>query len=141
MNCSPGRRALLAAASVLVLASGCAASATEPTPEPVPSTAPNLGDGVTSLAELGVDNGPAAWTPLPADISVGEVVDQENVVTLIVLAPEGEQFIDFLDQQLPAAGFSIESASKTGLVFSGYGWTGGATTGEATALTLRRDQD
>lgn len=138
---TPGRR-LPAAAVGVVLALGALAgcSAAAPPSRPAPSSAqpaPSFGPDVVTLAELGFRNGPVDRVPLPAGVRLAERIDQPNVVTIVITAPPGEEFIAFLADRLPEAGFEVRAASASGIVFSGFGWDGGATAGEATALTLR----
>lgn len=106
-------------------------------PGPVPD------DGV-QLSDSGIRNGPAGFS-VPKGLVVQQVIDQENVVTLLMDDAQGQLLADYLVEHLDQMGFNVTgrdpaSGTPASLVFVAPGWEGAFTTGGATAgLTLRRN--
>lgn len=140
------RRGLVAAVAVMLLAAaGCSAGRpddlipdrTAPTPT---ATLSIPADGVT-LADLGFQHGPVDALSLPQSAQIGNRVDQPTAVTLVLTAPSAEAIADYLDNALPAGGFTLGEQAETGqtrtLTFAGHGWEGTFTgSGTESALTL-----
>lgn len=95
--------------------------------------------GGVSLAQLGFRNGPADLVTLPAGVRLGLRVDQPNMLTATVIAPEATAVADWLRTHLSEGEFEITADGDGGVVFEGHGWEGAFTASNAeAALTLRR---
>lgn len=119
-----------------VLAAGCAAQG--PTPSPAPSGSLAPAPGVTTLAEEGYREGPAALVPIPADAKITQYVDQPNVLAASFSEPSGERIAAVLREELPDAGWTITADTDAAVIFSRPGWQGHFTIADTTsALSIR----
>lgn len=139
------------AAAVLALAlagvTGCSAA---PPPEgngtsTVAPTA-NAQDGGLTLDELGWTNGPAAQVSLPERVQVTQRVDQPNVITAVLTAPDAATIADWLTRTLPAGGFTVTDHNDSAVLFVGHGWSGSFSSSpsegqgdQVSAITVRKD--
>jgi hypothetical protein len=148
----PGARPLvgLAAAGLILIASGCGAgdplTSVSPSPSasapvspasPAPVVIPS--DGV-ALRAFGYTNGPVDEFSLPRDTTLVAAVDQSNNVTAVLSFPPPADVVGYLRKALPAAGFSILTADPSGsaVTFAGHGWRGSFTSDtRASAILLR----
>lgn len=134
------RRGLRRLAVVLLplLLAGCAAS---PAPAPTPAAAPSPytpGPGLTTLADEGYTQGPAAWVPLPEAVTITQHVDQANVLAASFPATEGGRIAQVLRAQLPAAGWVVVADADDAILFERPGWEGAFTASpRASAVTIR----
>lgn len=120
---------------------GCSAapppSASTATSEP--TAAPNEQDGGVTLDTLGWNNGPAAQVSLPEKVQISQRVDQSNVITAVLDAPDGPTTAQWLARTLPEGGFTVTDHSERAVLFTGHGWDGSFTSNpEVSAITLRR---
>ncbi len=138
---TPRPAVVLALLGVLALA-GCGAAADPvPTPSaPAPSlSAATPAEESRTLRDLGLTHGPVDAITLPATVTVLQLVDQANSVTLVLEARDGEPTAEHLVATLPAAGFEVTASVPGSLTFTGQGWDGAFTTSsEVSGFTLRR---
>lgn len=96
-------------------------------------------DGVL-LRSLGLTNGPLDALSVPRTTVLTAIVDQPTSVSLVISQPSSTEVYAYLEQSLPAAGFTITAqspASRT-LTFAGRGWRGSFTgDARASAVLLR----
>lgn len=116
---------------------GCSAGPVE-TPLTPSATARGVSpDQGQTLASLGLRYGPTNFA-LPAGVSPTRVIDQDNVVTLIFPAADGQQVHQFLATNLVGWGWEISRSSADSLIFTQPGWEGATTISQqAAGLTLR----
>lgn len=135
-------RRRMAVAAVLVGAAGLGAcSAAQPAPTPAPSSsaaeASTPADGVT-LRDLGFRNAPEGFS-VPKGLSVEQVVDQPNVVTIVSSGPVAHEIAPYLRANLAGMGFTLTGDAEGSLVFHDSVWDGALTSAnELVGLTLRR---
>lgn len=130
-------------AVVALAVTGCSSAAEVSEPVPTSGTsAPTVPAGGQTLAQLGITNGPVDRILVPQRITVEEVVDQPNVITLVVSQPGGAELAGYLRTQLPAAGWTITADANDSLLFTGFGWDGAYTTSPQgwSGLTVRQQK-
>lgn len=117
---------------------GCSAAQPLPTPTTTPTVRASApADGIT-LRDMGLRNGPTGFN-VPRGLSVKQVVDQPNVVTLVTSGPQAETMAAYLRDHLPAMGFTITGDADGSLVFHNSEWEGALTSAnDLVGLTLRR---
>lgn len=108
--------------------------------------APNVQDGGVTLDDLGWTNGPAAQVSLPAKVQVSQRVDQPNVITAVLTAPDAATTADWLTRTLPDGGFTVTDHNEKAVLFVGHGWSGsfastpaGSGQEPVSAITVRKD--
>lgn len=155
MRAPKPRRALgVLAGLVLLLTSACAAGEdplppVSPSATASPSARPSGNGSVTagpvpsdgvSLRSLGYVNGPAQEFSLPRAAVLQAAVDQANNVTAVLAQPPPVDVAGYLRRTLPATGFTVtaDDPAALTLTFTGHGWAGSFTAGEATSAVLLR---
>lgn len=118
-----------------LLLTGCAAAPPQ-APSPVTSSPRTPVPGGRTLAQFGVRNGPAELA-LPPTTQPELVVDQENVVTLQVSAPDGAQWVRWFATTVEAEGFTITARGQNSVLFENEHWRGAVLGGDHPAITLR----
>lgn len=118
---------------------GASASSASPAVDAVPSPVEVPADGAL-LRSLGLANGPVDSLSLPRTTVVTSVVDTPTGVSLVISVPTATEVYDYLQRELPGAGFTVTAAAADAqtLTFSGRGWTGSLTGGSRVSGLLLR---
>lgn len=135
---------LLATAACLVLLTFLAACTSAPdqsdiSPGPANTASSKVPDGGVSLADAGIQHGPAGFS-VPEGLAVEEIIDQSNVVTLVMNEEQGAILHAYLSEHLTTMGFVIKGQSADSIYFTAEGWEGAYTQANGVAgLTLRNN--
>lgn len=143
----------IAAACVALALAGVTGCSAAPPPEPSGTTAvapsANAQDGGVTLDELGWTNGPAGQVSLPERVQVTQRIDQPNVITAVLTAPDAATTADWLTRTLPDGGFTVTDHNESAVLFTGHGWSGSfastpaegdaAPGQQVSAITVRKD--